>query len=324
MLQPIQMTKSEQNPLFPCLHIFPSSLAENTRRAYEIGWRRWEQHCAGTGACPLPGHPREVVQFLVETATRPGANGRIPTLGTVFLWRCAINRKHVERNLPSPTVHPQVTEACRSLERLRGRRIRQVKALREHHIRAMLECCPPTPIGLRNAAIIALGFAAALRRSEIVALTVDDLEMAGDHARRGMFLHIRKSKTDQQGQGHKIAVLDGVNLRPVTRLKKWLRISGIAYGPIFQGMRRDGSLLGASMHHSNIPILIKQYAKRIGLNPSEIAGHSLRAGFVTSAAVHHARLDKIMEITRHTSPASVLKYIRDVDRFRDHAGKRFL
>ena len=78
------------------------------------------------------------------------------------------------------------------------------------------------------------------------------------------------------------------------------------------------------MHHSDIPRIVKQYAAAVGLNPKDISGHSLRAGFVTSAAVHHARLDKIMEVTRHTNPATVMRYIRDADAFTDHAGKQFL
>ena len=78
------------------------------------------------------------------------------------------------------------------------------------------------------------------------------------------------------------------------------------------------------MHHSDIARLVKHYVKAIGLDPSDYSAHSLRAGFVTSAAVHHARLDKIMEVTRHKSPAMVLKYIRDADSFKDHAGAGFL
>ena len=81
---------------------------------------------------------------------------------------------------------------------------------------------------------------------------------------------------------------------------------------------------GRPLHPVDIPRLLKHYAETIGLNPDEISGHSLRAGFVTSAAVHHARLDKIMEITRHSNPEMVMRYIRDVGLFEDHAGKDFL
>ncbi len=328
MLEPFQNSAkagphAQQSPLI-CDHILSSVLADNTRAAYAKGWERWEKYCAATGACPLPARYEDVAKFLAEMATRPGVRGKLPAFGTVLLWRSAINRKHVEANLKSPTHHPKVAGVCKGLARIRGSKSRQVKALREHHIKAMLKRCAKTPIGLRDAAIIALGFAAALRRSEICGLTMDDLEMMGDEDYPKMFVHIRKSKTDQHGLGQKIAVPEGENLRPIGRLKSWLKISGIADGPVFQTMSKGGALRGSPMHHSDIPRLIKHYAGLIGLDPSEVAGHSLRAGFVTSAAVHHARLDKIMEITRHRNPSTVIKYIRDADSFTDHAGKRFL
>ena len=324
MLKSLQNDEKPQRSPMVCEDVLSSVLSDNTRIAYAKGWGLWEKFCATTGACPLPAQPEDVAGFLVEMATRPGVRGKLPALGTVVLWRSAINRKHVEANLKSPTNHPKVTGVCKGLARIRGTRIRRVKALREFHIKAMLKRCAKTPIGLRDAAIIALGFAAALRRSEICGLTVDDLEMMEGEEYPKMFLHIRKSKTDQHGQGQRIAVPEGENLRPISRLKRWLRISGISRGPVFQTMSRGGGLRGSPMHHSDIPRLIKHYAGLIGLDPAEVAGHSLRAGFVTSAAVYQARLDKIMEITRHRNPATVIKYIRDADSFTDHAGKRFL
>ena len=139
-----------------------------------------------------------------------------------------------------------------------------------------------------------------------------------------MFIYVRKSKTDQQGRGQKIAIPEGKYLKPIQRLQDWLQASGITQGYLFQTMKRGGKLRGRSMHHSDIPRLVKHYAELIGLDSKEISGHSLRAGFVTSAAVHHARLDKIMEITRHSNPQTVMRYIRDADCFRDHAGEKFL
>ena len=155
---------------------------------------------------------------------------------------------------------------------------------------------------------------------------VEDLEFLdaeGDDEDR-MWLTVRQSKTDQQGKGQRVAILDGSVIRPIMRLRLWMENSGITSGPVFQTMKRGGHLRGKPMHHSDIPRILKQYAVRIGLNAKDIAGHSLRAGFVTSAAVHHARLDKIMAVSRHTNPATVMGYIRDADAFADHAGQRFL
>lgn len=130
--------------------------------------------------------------------------------------------------------------------------------------------------------------------------------------------------TLHNGKGEKIAIPEGKRIKPIKRLKDWLKVSGISSGYLFQTLKRGGGLKGKKMHHSDIPRIVKYYAAQIGLDASEIAGHSLRAGFVTSAAAHHARLDKIMEVTRHRNPATVMEYIRDADAFSDHAGERFL
>ena len=301
-----------------------ASLATNTRTAYRKGWDRFVAYCAAEEiADPLAASPEQVAQFLVHLATHPGpCSGVVPSMGTVMLYRSALSNGYANAGKPSPTNHPIVVATLKGLARLNGRPVRRVQALREYHIEAMLQSCPDTVIGKRDAAIISVGFAAALRRSEICALTVGDAEFLDDE--RQMWLTIRRSKTDQHGQGQRVAVQEGAGIRPISRLRRYLRSSGIAEGPLFQTMRRGAHLRGRPMHHSDIPRILKHYAARIGLDPKDIAGHSLRAGFVTSAAVHRARLDKIMAVTRHKNPSTVMAYIRDVDAFADHAGQGFL
>ena len=316
--------------------ILESAIAENTRIAYEKGWKRFSDFCEKRGYKTFPAESKSVIEFLIEQATRPvGTKGRHLSMGTVVLYHSAINRKHIDAGLPSPTRAPEVINVLRGLKRLKGTAPRQVKALRENQIESMLKAClsartqtgNKTTIGLRDAAIIAIGFAAALRRSEICNLKVEDIEIidSPDGLQPSkMFIYIRKSKTDQHGKGEKIAIPEGKRIKPIKRLKDWLKVSGISSGYLFQTLKRGGGLKGKKMHHSDIPRIVKYYANQIGLDSSEIAGHSLRAGFVTSAAAHHARLDKIMEVTRHRNPATVMEYIRDADAFSDHAGERFL
>ncbi len=305
-----------------------SELSDNTRIAYQKAWSRFLDYCVAEHIPdPLSASVDEVARFLTRLATRPGSqSGVIPSMGTVVLYKSAVNRRYLEEGRPSPTNHPVVRATLRGLARLKGTSTRRVEALREYHVEAMLEVCPDTLIGNRDAAVIAVGFAAALRRSEICSLMVEDLEFLdpdeNDESR--MWLTVRQSKTDQQGKGQRVAILDGSVIRPIMRLRLWLASSGITSGPVFQTMKRGGHLRGKPMHHSDIPRILKQYAARIGLNAKDIAGHSLRAGFVTSAAVHHARLDKIMAVTRHTNPTTVMRYIRDADAFADHAGQHFL
>ena len=308
--------------------VLSSELSDNTRAAYRKGWSRFVDYCAAE--ClgdPLSVSPDRVAGFLVHLATRPNPqSGRVLSMSTVELYKSAVSKKYAEAGKPSPTNHPIVRSTLKGLARFRCSPPRKVEALREYHIAAMLEAAPDTLRGQRDAAIIAVGFAGALRRSEICNLNVEDVKFlpSWDIAEDRLLLTIRQSKTDQRGVGQRVPILDGDGIRPINRLRQWLTSSGITSGPLFQTMKRGGNLRGKPMHDGDIARIVKHYAELVGLDPKDIAGHSLRAGFVTSAAVHHARLDKIMAVTRHTNPSTVLGYIRDADVFSDHAGRHFL
>lgn len=308
--------------------VFSSALARNTRIAYEKGWLCFEDYCISRNIDPFSITPEQTADFIIDLATQPRPkSGKTLSMGTVSLYRSGINKKYTDVEKTSPMNHPKVMAVFKGLARIKGTAPRRVNALREHDIKRMLDQCADTPIGKRNAAILSVGFAGALRRSEICALTMNDVEFIELQSVKDswkMFIHIRRSKTDQEGRGHKIAIPEGRYVKPIRKLQDWLQASGITEGYLFQTMKRGGKLRGLPMHHSDIPRLVKHYAALIGLDPKQVSGHSLRAGFVTSAAVHHARLDKIMEVTRHSNPSTVMRYIRDVDYFVDHAGEKFL
>ena len=315
-----------------------TSLADNTRRAYRSGWRRFAAYCDRRDVDSMAATPEDVAKFLVAMAAgqgspRTGTTTQKPlALGTIRICLAAINRRYGEQNLESPARHLTVASVLRGLGRLAGERPRQVKALREHEIAAILACCDrqaaqkeQRAIATRDAAVIAVGFAGALRRSEICQLRLDDVEFLGGPGEAGgMFLHVRRSKTDQLGEGQSIAVPEGAFIRPVERLRRWLALSGATAGPVFQTLWRGGRPRGRALHPTDVARLVKRCVSVIGLDPADYSGHSLRAGFVTSAAVHSARLDKIMEVTRHASAGMVLRYIRQADAFKDHAGTAFL
>lgn len=314
------------------------SLSANTRRAYRNGWRRFTAYCDEAGTKPMAATPADVADFIVRMASQPRSpeattRKREPrSLATIRVYLAAIKRKYRERNRPSPVDDLRVFAVLRGLGRRRDRRERQVKALREDEIGRILACCDEQAtndgrglIAVRDAALVAIGFAAALRRSELCALLFEDVEfLSASRKAAGMFLHIRRSKTDQFGRGQRVAVPEGRLLRPAARLRRWLALSGIEWGPLFQTMRRGGHVQGRPLHPTDVARLVKRYVAAIGLDPAHYSGHSLRAGFVTSAAAHGARLDKIMEVTRHTSPGMVMRYIRHADAFEDHAGAAFL
>ena len=185
----------------------------------------------------------------------------------------------------------------------------------------MIKICRGSLHGLRDDSILSLGFSAALRGSEIRNLMVKDLLNQCD---KGVTVIIRRSKTDQEGRGQRIPIPEGNTIKPLEHLRRWLNFSKIEKGYLFQTLLKGGIPSGKPVDSGEVARIIKLYTKRIGLNPNDYSGHSLRAGFVTSAAVHHARIDKIMEVTRHKSAESVMKYIRDEDSFSDHAGASFL
>ena len=286
----------------------------------------------------MNAEPADVADFLVRLASRPRSPkattrpGEPLAPGSIRICLAAINRKFRERDIDSPAHHPRVAAVLQALRRRSAGPGRQVRALREHEVARILEHCdllarrePYRLIAARDAALIAVGFAGALRRSEIRGLRIGDVEfLGGPEETDGMYVNIRRSKTDQFGTGQRIAIPDGKLIRPVSRLHGWLTLSGIDEGPVFQTMRRGGRLQGRALGRSDVPRLVKRYVGSIGLDPAEYSGHSLRAGFVTSAAAHHARLDKIMEVTRHKSTDMVLRYIRQADAFEDHAGAGFL
>jgi integrase len=184
----------------------------------------------------------------------------------------------------------------------------------------MLRLCPPTLAGQRDRALLALGFAGAFRRSELVALHVADLVEMPD----GFRVLIRHSKTDQEGAGQEIAIPRGYRLRPVEAVQTWLEAAAITEGPVFRAVLKGGRLQTAALTPHSVAAIVKSYAEQAGLDPAAYAGHSLRAGFITSAAEAGASVLRIADQSRHQSLDTLRGYVRRADLFKDHAGASFL
>jgi integrase len=187
-------------------------------------------------------------------------------------------------------------------------------------ITAMLEQLLDTLIGRRDRAILLIGFAAALRRSELSELQLDDLELHPD----GLILHIRRSKTDQEGAGAEIPVPRGGKLRPVEALEAWLGAGQITEGPVFRSIGKGGRVSRNRLSGNAIAEIVKRYTRAAGLDPALFSGHSLRAGFVTSALEHGADIFAVMNVTRHERVETLKGYDRRAKSFRNHAGEGFL
>ena len=291
-------------------------ISENTRKAYDQGWSRWEAYCQECDIGTFPALPEDVAAFLADAA-------QVLSSGTLRLFLSAINKIHTENGQIPPGDDFRVKNTMCLLVRSDRRRIRRVKALLNSDLRAILKFCPPTIIGIRDAAVLTIGFAAALRRSEICALKFEDVEFLSSENDR-MFLCIQRSKTDQVGLGYKIAVVNGSKIRPISRLRRWLRAGRIRDGYLFRAVGKGGNLKETPLCHSDTARLVKHYVRKINLPARDYAGHSLRSGFITSAVIHQARLDKIMEVSRHKNADTVMCYVRDVNAFQSHAGENFL
>jgi integrase len=170
--------------------------------------------------------------------------------------------------------------------------------------------------GKRDRAILLLGFAGAFRRSELVALNVTDLEPLPG----GLRISIRRSKTDQEGQGKAIGIPFGSIDCPVEAVRTWLAASGIIQGPIFRSIDRRGRLSGKRLSGRSVANIVKKYAKLAGWEPEAFSGHSLRSGFLTSAAANGASIFKMMDLSGHKSADALRGYVSDADLLRNHAG----
>jgi site-specific recombinase XerD len=184
----------------------------------------------------------------------------------------------------------------------------------------MAQAAPDGLKGLRDQALLLLGFAGAFRRSELVALDVADLE----ETEEGMRVSIRRSKTDQEGKGEVIAIVRGTVNCPVKAVKNWLQAISIAEGPMFRPVTKGGRVGNSRLTDKSVASIIKTYARRLGLNEADFSGHSLRSGFLTSAARRGASVFKMRDVSRHKSMDVLQSYIRDVELFRDHAGAGLL
>ena len=305
--------------------IYQAELAPNTRKAYRKGVESFTAYYAvshGSDTNPLDADEHAVAAWLLWLVQQPNAKGETIAISTIRLYRAGLGKFFEMAARQSPCGHPLVKATMRGLARERRAAPRVAMPLREHHIADMAAACPPTNLGKRDAAIVTLGFAAALRRSELVALQVRDVMFLDDDSR--MMVHIARSKTDQSGIGYDVPVPEGKFVRPVSRLRAWLEASELTDGALFRAIGRHGAVKETAIDGGRVSLIVKRLAGKIGLDAHAVSAHSLRAGFITSAGVHRARMDKIMEVSRHRTPGMVLHYTRDADKFEAHAGEGFL
>lgn len=289
--------------------------AGNTLRAYRADWRDFREWCEAHQVAALPALPQTVALYLTDRAA---------TLKTSSLARriTTINRAHQAAGQPSPATmqNAVVSEVWKGIKRKKGIAQQGKKPFLTPDLRRMIGELPQDLRGLRDRALLLAGFAGGFRRSELAALRVVDLETAPD----GLIMRLGRSKTDQEGRGRAVALPYGSDPQtcPVRALDTWLRQAGITDGPLFRAIDRYGQISGQALHADSVGYLVKRAAARAGLETGQYAGHSLRAGLATQAAMNGASELAIMKQTGHRSLGTVRKYIREGSLFRDNAATK--
>jgi site-specific recombinase XerD len=299
--------------------------AANTLRGYRSDWREFTSWCAHRRAEPLPAAAATVTGYLTELA-RHGAK-----VGTMSRRLSAIRFAHQMRDLADPTENARVVAVWEGIRRTHGAPPEQAAPLMPPELFDVVDRCPtsrvwktrgrpaePDLAGLRDRALLVVGFVAALRRSELAALQVGDV---AEHP-NGLVLALPRSKTNQRGEQTELVVLPraGNPARcPVATLQAWLAAAGITDGPVFRPVSKGNRALARPLNPESVNTLVQAAVARAGLDPAGYSAHSLRAGFVTYAHLRGASDRAIAHQTRHRSLATVGTYVRIHEAWQDNA-----
>lgn len=315
--------------------------ADATLRAYRSDWRLFCAWCAEAGYKPLPATPATIAAFLTlladegfvphespQVIQRRGTLLRKPrplSKATIGRRLAAITFAHRAANLPPPTSQPDAARLHKVMRGIRktkkGESPAKKRAADGDVLRDMLRSVAGESLrAYRDRALLALGMAGAFRRSELVAIAAAHLSVDS----RGLLIRIPSSKTDQDGRGQTVAIPDGPRLEPVRHYRAWVEKAGISEGPIFRKLTPQGRLTNKPMSSQGVALVVKAAAQAAGYPREAFSAHSLRAGFLTEAGRQNANLFKMKEHSRHSSLEMVGQYVRDHDRFREHAGTSFL
>lgn len=280
-----------------------AALAENTRKGYQSDL----SHFLSWGGS-IPASAEQVSQYLV-------AHAELLSPATLSRRVVSISRAHTSRSMESPTKSDLVKTTLRGIKRIVSTKQRQVEPVLKSSLLDMVAGLEGIK-GCRDRTLLLLGFAWAFRRSELVGLKYSDIEFV----EQGLVVHLRKSKTDQEGEGRKIAIpYARGSVCPVLALKEWLKLSEISEGALFRPVTRHGRIENTTLSTQAVAIIVKERAKAIGLDATKFSGHSLRAGLVTSAVQAGVSTWKIRAQTGHKSDAMLNRYIRDARLFIDNA-----
>ena len=292
-----------------------SSKAENTVRAYKSDFRDFGLFCAKNGFKSIPSEPKIVSLYLTYLSTK---DAKMSTLKRRLV---SIGVIHRLKGHYLDTKHPSIIENITGIKRRKGSIQKGKKPILISHLKDLIDVIDQQNNQdikkLRDRSIILIGFSGGFRRNEITSLDYDDL----DFVEEGLKIQIKRSKTDQFGEGSIKALpyFDSSKYCPVISLKNWIEISKIESGPLFRRFIKGSKLSENRLTDQTVALLIKKYLKLAGIESKNYSGHSLRSGFATAAAESGAEERSIMAMTGHKSTEMVRRYIKEANLFKNNA-----
>lgn len=294
--------------------VLANTRAESTKHTYRTAWKYFELWCQQHHLSALPATSETICLYMTDLVSHRGRK-----LATAEKILVAISQYHQWIGLEPPTRTISVRHCMSGLRRSHGVAQERKRPLLPDDLRIIVESMPDTLIGWRNRALFLLAFAGAFRRSEVIDLRVEDVEVC----KEGLIVFLRKSKTDQEMAGRKIGIPYGAYLEtcPVRNYQAWLEKSAIHDGFIFRRIHKSGKILPDHVDDAYYAMMLKQSVIDAGLDVdvNQISGHSMRSGLVTAATLAGKSEQVIMKQTGHRSSATLQRYIRDANLFRQNA-----
>ena len=291
-----------------------SSKANNTIRAYKSDFNDFSLFCARNGFKSLPSEPKIVSLYLTHLSTKEAK------MSTLKRRLVSIGVIHKLKGHYLDTKHPSIIENIMGIKRRKGSIQKGKKPLIISNLKTLINKIDHYNdheiMRLRDRSIILIGFSGGFRRNEIVSLDFDDLDFVSE----GLKINLKRSKTDQFGEGSVkgLPYFDNSQYCPVLSLKKWIEISKIDSGPLFRRFSKGSKLTVNRLTDQTVALLLKKYLKLAGIESKHYSGHSLRSGFATSAAEAGAEERNIMAMTGHKSPEMVRRYIKEANLFKNN------
>jgi len=292
-----------------------TSKAVNTVRAYKSDFNDFSLFCVQNGFKSLPTEPKIVSLYLTYLSTK---DAKMSTLKRRLV---SIGVIHKLKGLYLDTKHPSIIENIMGIKRRKGSIQKGKKPILISNLKIIIDVIDQQNREeikkLRDRSIILIGFSGGFRRNEIVSLDYDDL----DFVTEGLKINIKRSKTDQFGEGSKKALpyFDNSQYCPVVSLKNWIDITKINSGSLFRRFSKGSRLTEKRLTDQTVALLIKEYLQLAGIDSKNYSGHSLRSGFATSAAESGAEERSIMAMTGHKSTEMVRRYIKEANLFKNNA-----